>query len=193
MTVAVYMQINRFFPSEIIQRTAIQKWLAQNKTAQSSVQWFIDREDKSEFQQMSDDIEHGAVEMVVMYSLEQAFPSIDSIKDAFALLAAKNTAFAVVSQGMFFEARSIKSVQLLLSVVSELAWHHYKVRHAKGVAEGQAKGRYKGRKPGSLKPGVDLKKVLRLHERGYKAERIAKRVGVTVCTIYRYIRVYSKK
>ena len=51
MTVAVYMQVDRFFPPEIIQRTAIQKWLAQNKIAHSSVQWFIDREAKTEFKQ----------------------------------------------------------------------------------------------------------------------------------------------
>jgi DNA invertase Pin-like site-specific DNA recombinase len=71
ITVAVYMQVDRFFPPEIIQRTAIQKWLAQNKIAHSSVQWFIDREAKTEFKQMSEDIKNGSIQTVVMYSLEQ--------------------------------------------------------------------------------------------------------------------------
>ena len=193
MTVAVYLLVNKFFPSEVIQRAAINRWLAENKIAHSSVQWFIDREDKTEFEQLSKDIENGSIQTVVMYSLEQAFTSISSITDAIHRFASKNMAFASVSQGIAFDQESIMSAHALLTVVLNLANHHYKVRQQQGIEIARAKGLYKGKAPGSTKPGFNPKKILVWRNRGWNAKRIAQKLGVAESTVFRYMRIMRAK
>lgn len=193
MTTAVYMQVNRYFPSEIIQRSAIQQLLNESKILPSSVQWFIDRESKSDFEQLMTDIKNGSIQTVILYSLEQAFPSIASITDAFKWFSSKNMGFASVSQNIYFDQKSIRPATALLSSVLGLADHYQRMRQSEGIAKAKAKGLYRGKKPGSLKPGVDIKKVLRLRERGYNAKRIAKKLGLSESTVYRYFRISPKK
>lgn len=193
MTVAVYLCVNRFFPSELIQRAGINRWLMQNKIAHSSVQWFIDRESKSEFQQMSEDIQKGSVDTVVLYSLEQAFTSIATITDAIGVFSSKGIAFSVVSQDIFFDKESIKSAQSLLAIVFKLADHHKRTRQKLGIEKAQAKGLYKGKKPGATKPGFDPKKITKWKLRGWSAKRIADKLGVCESTVWKYIRIQREK
>ena len=193
MTVAVYLQVNRFFPAEIAQRTAINKWLNENKIAHSSVQWFIDREDKTELEQLRKDITKGSIRTFVIFSLEQAYPSLASITAAFELFTSKNMSFSVASQNMSFDQTNIKSATLLLNAALSLSDYHYRIKQAEGIAKAREKGLYRGKKPGAIKPGVDMKKVSRLRERGFTAKRIAKKIGVCESTVYRYFRMLSQK
>lgn len=193
MTVAVYMQVNRFFPSEVVQRGVIYNWLAQNKIDRLPIQWFIDRESKSEFQQLSEDIKNGSIRTFVIFSLEQAYPSLASITAAFELFTSKNMSFSVASQNMFFDQTNIKSATLLLNTALSLSDHYYRIKQAEGIAKAREKGLYRGKKPGAIKPGVDIKKVSRLRERGFTAKRIAKKIGVCESTVYRYFRMLSQK
>jgi len=193
MTVAVYLQVDRFFPSEIEQRGVIHKWLAQNKIDHSAIQWFIDREDKTELEQLNRDIDNGAVKTLVMYSLEQAFTSIASITSAIAVFASKNMSFASVSQDISFDQESIKSAHSILTVILTLADHHKRVRQKIGIEKAQAMGLYKGKKPGSTKPGFDPKKILRWKARGWTAKRIAKKLGVAESTVFRHLRLSQGK
>jgi len=193
MTVAVYMQVNRFFPHELTQRAEIQKVLTQAKIAPSSVQWFIDRESKSEFQQLSEDIKNGSIQTVIMYSLEQAYPSIEEITAAIGLLSSKNMTFVSASQNIFLDPSSIESAYSLLSIALNLAANYKRMKQAEGIAKAQAKGLYKGKKPGATKPGFDPKKILRWKARGWNAKRIAQKLGVCESTVFRYLRMFSKK
>lgn len=193
MAVAVYMQVDRFFPPEIIQRTAIQKWLAQNNIQHSSVQWFIDREAKTEFKQMLQDINNKSIHTVVMYSLEQAFTSIKAITAAIDDFASKNITFASVSQNIHFNQDSIRSAHSLLTVVLTLADHHKQVRQQLGIEKAKVKGLYKGKKPGANKKGVDIKKAVLWYKRGWQIKRIAEKLGVCQSSVFRYIRISKGK
>jgi DNA invertase Pin-like site-specific DNA recombinase len=193
VTTAVYLLVNRFFPSEVIQRTAINKWLGEHKIAHSSVQWFIDREAKTEFQQLTDDIKNGAIKTFVIFSLEQAFPSIASITAAIGDFASKNMEFISVSQGISFNQESIKSATALLTVVLNLADHHKRVRQQQGIEKARDKGLYKGKKPGTTKPGFEPKKILVWRKRGWTAKRIATKLGVAESTVFRYMRILREK
>lgn len=193
MTVAVYMQVDRFFPPEIIQRAEIQKLLARSKISPSSVHWFIDREDKNEFRQLHDDIRAGSIKTVIMYSLEQAYPSIASITDALELMSSKEMSFAAVSQNIFLDKDSLSPAVSLLNVALNLADHHKRVRQKLGIEKAQAKGLYKGKKPGATKPGVDIKKAVRWKARGWNAKRIAEKLGVAESTVFRYLRIQREK
>jgi DNA invertase Pin-like site-specific DNA recombinase len=177
----------------VIQRTAINKWLAKQNIAHSSVQWFIDREDKTEFQQLSRDIENGSIQTLVLYSLEQAYPSIPSITLALCDCSQKNMTFASVSQDIFFNQESINSALFLLTVVLNLADHHKRMKQRIGIEKAQAKGLYKGKPPGATKPGFDPKKVLRWKQRGWSGKRIAKKLGVAESTVWRYLRIQRGK
>lgn len=193
MTVAVYLQVSRFFPHEISQRAAIQQLLTQSDIAPSSVHWFIDREDKSEFQQLSKDIEVGAIRTLIIYSIEQAYTSLASIKEALGLMAVKEMSFAAVSQNIYFDKHSISSAVSLLSISLELASTYQKMRQKQGIDQARAKGLYKGKKPGATKPGFDPKKILRWKARGWNAKRIAVKLGVAESTVFRYLRILKGK
>lgn len=193
MITAVYLQVDLYFPSEIIQRAAVNQWLAEHNVKPSSVQWFIDREDKKELEQLHKDIVNGSIQTFVIFSLEQAFTSISSITAAIADFASKGVEFAAVSQGISFDQESIKSATSLLTVVLNLANHHYKVRQQQGIEKARAKGLYKGKTPGATKPGFDPKKVLRWKERGWSGSRIAKKLGVAESTVWRYLRIQREK
>lgn len=193
MTVAVYLLVNRFFPHEIAQRVAIQQLLTRSDIPPSSVHWFIDREDKSEFQQLSKDIEAGSIQTLIMYSLEQAYPSLAAIKEAIELMAVKEMSFAAVSQNIYFDKTSIGSAFSLLNVSLELASTYQKIRQKQGIEKARAKGVYKGKKPGATKPGFDPKKIIRWRARGWNAKRIAIKLGVAESTVFRYLRILREK
>jgi DNA invertase Pin-like site-specific DNA recombinase len=193
VTVAVYLQVDRFFPPEVNQRIAINQWLADNSIAHSSVQWFVDREEKTEFQQLSKDINNGTIKAVVLYSLEQAFTSIKSITAAFAEFDFKNVAFTSVSQGISFDKESVKSAHALLVIVLTLADTHKRTRQRIGIEKAQAKGLYKGKKPGSVKPKFDPKKIPRWKARGKSAKWIANKLKCAESTVFRYMRMYRQK
>lgn len=193
MITAVYLQVDRFFVPEIKQRDAVNKWLAANKIKPSSVQWYIDREEKTEFKQLSEDVKNGAIRTFVIYSLEQAFTSISSITAAIADFASKDMEFVSISQGISFDSESIKSAQSLLTVVLNLSNHYYKIRQQQGIEIARAKGLYKGKKPGATKPGFDPKKILRWRQRGWSGKRIAKKLGCAESTVWRYLRILRAK
>lgn len=193
MTVAVYMQVDRFFPPEVTQRTAINKWLADHKITHSSVQWFIDREDKTEFQQLLKDIDNGTIKTVVLYSLEQAYPSLKSITEALNLLASKDVSFASVSQNISLNQDSIEEAANLLTYALGLAAKYKRMKQRIGIEKAQAKGLYKGKKAGSVKPKFDPKKIPRWKTRGKSAKWIANKLGCAESTVFRYLRTYRQK
>jgi DNA invertase Pin-like site-specific DNA recombinase len=192
-TTAVYLLVNPYFPSEVIQRASVNKWLAEHNVKPSSVQWFVDRDTKTEFQQLSKDIKSGFIQTFVIYSLEQAFTSIASITAAIAEFSSKNITFVSVSQGISFDSESIKSAHSLLTVVLNLATSYYKVRQQQGIEIARAKGLYKGKKPGATKPGFEPKKILRWRQRGWSGKRIAKKLNCAESTVWRYLRILQKK
>lgn len=193
MTTAVYMQVDRFFPPEITQRTAINKWLSDHKITHSSVQWFVDREDKTEFQQLLKDIDNESIKTVVLYSLEQAYPSLKSITEALNSLASKGVSFASVSQKIFHNQDSIEDAANLLAYALGLAAHYKRMKQRIGIEKAQAKGLYKGKKAGVTKPNFDPKKIPRWKARGWSAKRIAKKLGCAESTVFRYLRTYRQK
>lgn len=192
MTVAVYMQVDRFFPNEIAQRTAIQKWLIEKNLASWHVQWYIDREDKNEFKQLSKDMDSGTVKMFVIYSLEQVFPSIASITKTMDNFASKNVAFASVSQGIYFNHDSIKSAHSLLVEILNLAEHHKRTRQRIGIEKAQEKGLYKGKKAGSTKPNFNPRRILTWRKRGWNAKQIGAKLGIAESTVFKYLRILKK-
>lgn len=193
MTVAVYLQVDRFFPPEITQRTAINKWLSDHNITHKSVQWFVDREDKNEFRQLSDDINNGSIKTVVLYSLEQAYPSLKSITEALNLLASKNVSFASVSQNIFHNQDSIEDAARLLFYALGLAAHYKRMKQRIGIEKAQAKGLYKGKKAGVTKPNFNPKKIPRWKARGKSAKWIANKLGCAESTVFRYLRMYRQK
>jgi len=193
VTVAVYLQVSRFFPPEITQRAAINQWLADNSIAHSSVQWFIDREDKTEFQQLSKDINNRTIKTVVLFSLEQAYTSLKSITEALNLLASKGIGFTAVSQNICFHENGIGSAANLLTHALGLADRYKRMKQRIGIEQAQAKGLYKGKKPGSVKPKFDPKKIPRWKARGKSAKWISKKLGCAESTVFRYMRMFREK
>jgi DNA invertase Pin-like site-specific DNA recombinase len=70
--------------------------------------------------------------------------------------------------------------------VAEMEQETRRERQAAGIVEAKKQGKYKGRKQGTTKAKPD--RVLELKQQGLNAEEIARALGVSRNTVFRYLR-----
>lgn len=70
----------------------------------------------------------------------------------------------------------------MLSVFAEFETNLRRERQAEGIAKAKQAGKYRGRKK-----VIDYTKVVQLHENGVGASQIAKQLGISRASVYRYL------
>lgn len=193
MTVAVYVRVSTASQNEAGQRREIMKWLTGNGIDSSSVNWYVDKEsgetlNRPEFEQLQRDIFNGAIKTVVVYKLDRLSRSIQDGINTLCHWCKKGVRVVAVSQQIDFSGTVGQMIASVLFAVAQLETETRRERQAAGIAAAKEKGIYTGRKKGAFKAGVKPAEALRLKELGLKEDQIARSMGVSVRTVFRYLK-----
>jgi DNA invertase Pin-like site-specific DNA recombinase len=91
-----------------------------------------------------------------------------------------------VTQQIDFNGTLGKMLAAVLLGIAEMEQETRRERQAAGIAVAKKQAKYRGRKPGTTK--AKPKRALTLRDKGLNAEEIAKSLGVSRNTVFRYLR-----
>lgn len=188
---AVYVRVSTDSQNEQGQRREINKWLIGNGFNTANVLWYSDRKsgdnlDRPEFEQLQKDVFAGGIGTIVVYKMDRISRSIKDGVQTLCTWCEHGVRVVSVSQQIDFNGAIGKMIASVLFAVAELEQVNRKERQAAGVAAAKERGVYTGRKLGAIKPGVDLKRVAKLREKGLTNKEIAQALGVSVSSVIRY-------
>lgn len=190
--VGCYLRVSTEDQSHDSQRGELTRWLTRHGIDPARVEWYVDtwtgRElSRPDFDRLKADVAAGRLSTVLVYKLDRL--SRDLL-DAMTVLSAWCKAGVRVASATEPVDVTGPFGKLLASVmigVAEIELNNIRDRQRSGIAEARARGAYKGRKPGALKASDGRDRARELRSRGFKNHEIAKQLGVSTVTVWRYL------
>lgn len=189
--VAVSLRISDKDQSHESQRHEVLKWLAREGIDPAKVEWYVDigtgrNLDRPEFQRLEDDIRARKRRIVLVFALDRL--SRDFF-DGVAILGRwlkAGVRVASVTEHLDLSGELGQAVAGVIFALASAEWKRRKERQAAGIEVAKAKGVYRGSKPGFRKARPGDAQAMRVS--GMTAPEIARLLGVSVPTVWRYIR-----
>jgi DNA invertase Pin-like site-specific DNA recombinase len=191
MTVACYVRVSSRRQKDDSQRAEIEKWLDANAIDPKQVEWYADKETgktlkRPAFDRLQPDIFHGKVKTVVLWKLDRLSRRLREGITTLADWAERNLRVVVVTQALDFNGAIGRTLAALLLGLAEIEWEYRKERQAAGIAVAKKRGVYKGRAKGTTKCKPD--RAQELQAKGLTAAEISTALGVSLRTVFRYVR-----
>lgn len=191
MTVAVYVRVSTASQNEAGQRREIQKWLAGNGINQANTQYYVDKEsgdtlDRTNFQQMQQDVWNGAVKTIVVYKIDRISRSLRDGINVLCDWCEKGIRVVSVTQQLDFSGATGQLIAAVLLAVAQMEQEVRRERQAAGIAAAKERGVYTGRKKGTFKKNPQ--EAILLQEKGLTQQQIARAMGVSIASVVRYLR-----
>jgi DNA invertase Pin-like site-specific DNA recombinase len=190
MKVAAYCRVSSRHQKTDAQVAEITKWLEGNGVDAAQVEWYLDKEtgktfQRAGFERLQKDIFNGTVKTVVVWKLDRLSRRLRDGVNLLADWCERGLKIIVVTQQIELNGplgRMIAAVMLGLAEI-ELEYRHE--RQTAGIEVAKKKGIYKGRLKGTTKAKPQRARELR--EQGLSAPEIAKALGASERTIWRYL------
>ena len=191
MSVGVYIRVSTYDQNSDGQRAEITRWLEAHGHDLEAVQWFEDKEtgatlERPGFTALQEAIFSGSVKTIVVWKLDRI---ARSHKDGINLIGGwceSGLRVVSVTQQIDLSGTIGQIIAGVLFGIAQIELENIKERQAVGIAVAKAKGVYKGRKPGTN--GGKPERARTLKAKGLKAEEIAKALGVTERSVFRYLK-----
>lgn len=188
---ACYVRVSTFGQNEDGQCREIRRWLKSAIPAESQVEWFIDKAsgstlDRPELDRLQKSVFAGEVETVVVWRLDRLSRSLRDGLNILCDWCDKGLRVVSVTQQIDFNGATGKMLAAVLLGVAEMEQETRRERQAAGIAAAKERGVYAGRKPGTTK--ADPERVKELREKGLTVQEIARFMGVSRFTVYRYLK-----
>jgi len=192
MTVACYVRVSTASQNEAGQKREILQWLAGNGINTQNVMWYIDKESgetlqRTEFEQLQKDIFNGGIKTVVVYKLDRLSRSLKDGVNTLCHWCQKGIRVVSTSQQIDFNGAMGQLVAAVLFAVAQFETETRRDRQAAGIAAAKERQVYRGRKRGSFKSGNKPARAAELIKKGFDHREVAKSMGVSVRTVYRYL------
>lgn len=191
MTIAAYVRVSTKGQKHDAQEAEIGKWLEGNGVDAGQVEWYRDKEtgktlDRPDFNRLQADIFAGQVKTVVVWRLDRLARRLREGVNLLADWCDRGLKIVVVTQQIEMTGPIGRLLAAVMLGLAEIELQAIKERQAAGIERAKAKGVYKGRKAGTTKAKPERARQLR--QQGLKVPEIAQALGVTVVTVYRYLR-----
>jgi DNA invertase Pin-like site-specific DNA recombinase len=190
VTIAAYVRVSSRGQKDDSQRAEIQKWLEANGIDVGQVAWYADKETgttlrRPEFERLQRDVFGGAVKTLIVWKLDRLSRRLKDGVNVLADLCERGVKIVVVTQQIELNGAVGRMIAALLLGLAEIENEFRRERQAAGIEVAKKRGVYKGRKPGTTKakPG----RARELQNRGLTPTEIAKAIGVSQRTAYRYL------
>ena len=192
-SVACYVRVSSVGQNEASQVAEIDQWLVGNGIDATTVRWFTDKKsgnnlDRPAFEQLQSAIFNGEVGSVVIYKLDRLSRKLREGIDVLCDWCDRGLRVVSVTQQIDFNGTVGKMIASVLLGVAEMEQETRRERQRAGIDLAMKKGRYKncGRKIGTTKAKPN--RAVKLRKKGLTAPEIAKALGVSRNTVFRYLK-----
>jgi DNA invertase Pin-like site-specific DNA recombinase len=189
--VGAYVRVSTVGQNEAGQRNELENWLTGNGIDPSAVRWFVDKKSgdtfkRPAFEQLQKSVFAGEVGTVVVWKLDRLGRSLRDGINVLCDWCDKGLRVVSVTQQIDFNGAVGKMLAAVLFGIAEMEQETRRERQAVGIAAAKKAGKYWGRKVGTTKAAPERARQLR--DKGLSAEEIAKSLGVSRNTAFRYLR-----
>jgi len=189
--IACYCRVSTNDQKPDSQRHALTRWLNGNGIPAQHVQWFEDTETgaairRPAFDALQRAVFTGEINTIVVWKLDRISRNQ---KDGTTLLAdwcERGVRVVSVTQQIDLSGSVGRMIASVLFGIAEIEREHIRERQAAGIAVAKQKNVYHGRKPGSTK--ATPKRAWALRRQGLNKTEIARALGVTPQTVWRYLK-----
>lgn len=123
---------------------------------------------------------------VVVHELSRLARSLRDLQEIVSTILEKGCSITFLAENLTFKPNSediFATFQMqVLGAFAEMERKLTRKRQTEGIRKAKEAGRYKGRKA-----TIDADKIIDLHKKGLTAEQIAKSLGVSRASVYRYL------
>jgi DNA invertase Pin-like site-specific DNA recombinase len=188
--IACYCRVSSLHQKNDAQRAEISRWLSANGLGSADVQWFEDTEtaktlDRPAFKALQKAIFDGIIRTVVVWKLDRLSRNQQDGINLLANWCEKGIRIVAVTQQLDLSGPLGRMVAGVLFGLAEIELEYRRERQAAGIRVARAKGVYQGRLKGTTKAAPQ--RVHKLRQRGLTAVEIAKALGVSERTVFRYL------
>jgi DNA invertase Pin-like site-specific DNA recombinase len=193
--VACYVRVPTVGQNEAGQRAQMERWLTGNGIDPRTVRWFVDKGSTGDnltrpaFEKLQAAVFAGEIGTIVTYKLDRLSRSLRDGINVLSEWCDKGLRVVSVTQQIDSNGTVGKMLAAVLLGIAEMEQETRRERQAAGIAVARKAGKYKGRKVGTTKAAPERAQQLR--EKGLSAEEIAKSLGVSRNTVFRYFRQAS--
>jgi DNA invertase Pin-like site-specific DNA recombinase len=188
--VGAYCRVSSRHQKNDAQVAEITRWLDGHGIEPAQVQWYLDKESgktmsRPEFDRLQRDIFNGMVKTVVVWKLDRL---TRRLRDGVNLLAdwcERGLKIVAVTQQIELNGPLGRMIAAVLLGLAEIELEYRHERQMAGIEVAKKKGIYKGRLKGTTKAKPQRARELR--DQGLTVPEIAKALGASERTIWRYL------
>jgi DNA invertase Pin-like site-specific DNA recombinase len=191
MSVAAYIRVSTLRQNDDGQRAEVMKWLIANGFDPNEVRWYTDKESgttlqRPELEKLQGDIFHGHIKTVVLWKLDRLSRRLKDGINTLADWTDKGIRIVVVTQQLDLNGVVGRLIASVLLGLAEIENEFRKERQSIGIEQARKRGVYKGRANGTLKGNP--KRAQELAAKGLSPQEIASSLGVSIRTVFRYLK-----
>ena len=188
--IACYCRVSSASQRTDSQKPEIRRWVDGNRIDPSAVTWFEDKETgktlkRPAFDRLQKAIFVGSVTTVVVWKLDRISRSQRDGVNLLADWCERGVRVVAVTQQIDLGGPVGRMVASVLFGLSEIETEYRRERQAAGIAEAKERGVYRGRDRGTTK--APSGRAGELRSRGLTVQEIAKALGVSQRTAFRYL------
>jgi len=190
VSIACYCRVSTRHQKLDSQESEIQKWLAGQGIAAEQVEWYCDYETgktlaRPAFERLQKDVFNGKVKTVVVWKLDRLSRRLRDGVNLLADWCEKGLKVVVITQQIELNGPVGRMIAAVMLGLAEIELEYRRERQAAGIEVARKKGMFKGRQKGTTKGKPE--RAGELKAQGLTAPEIAKAMGTSLRTVWRYL------
>ncbi|HEY9664588.1 MAG TPA: recombinase family protein [Allocoleopsis sp.] len=189
-SIACYLRVSSRTQKTDSQKAEIEQWLIRHGHDPSTVQWFEDKETgktlkRPAFDRLQTAIFDGNIKTVIVWKLDRISRRLKDGINTLASWCERGVRVVSVTQQIDLNGAISSMLAGVMFGLAEIELEYRRERQAAGIRLARQRGIYQGRQRGTTKAKPQRAKELR--DRGLTVPEIAKALGTSERTVFRYL------